>query len=47
MAAIDSSRRNFIKKATMAGIAVTGFAGIEALAVNDDKEAIKNDHLNF
>jgi lysophospholipase L1-like esterase len=44
MSAASNSRRSFIKKTTLAGIAVTG---IQSLAAANFKTGGKEDHLNF
>ena len=43
----NNSRRNFIKKTAIAGIAATGFTNTTTFAVNHFETAKKTDHLNF
>jgi lysophospholipase L1-like esterase len=42
-----NSRRDFIKKTTLAGIAATGFTAMQAFADTKVETAFKKDHLNF
>jgi lysophospholipase L1-like esterase len=42
-----NSRRNFIKKSAIAGIAATGLSGIKTFAADNFETAGKTDHLNF
>jgi lysophospholipase L1-like esterase len=46
MSAYQNSRRDFIKKTTLVGIAVTGISGIQTLAASKH-EMVKSNQLNF
>jgi lysophospholipase L1-like esterase len=46
MSAYQNSRRDFIKKTTLAGIVVTGISGIQTLAASK-YEMVKSNQLNF
>jgi lysophospholipase L1-like esterase len=47
MSAASSSRRTFIKKTTLAGIAATGISNIQLLAASNFKAATKESQLTF
>lgn len=44
---MSATRKEFIKKAAMAGIAATGFAGLKAMALADPQADQKNSGLTF